>query len=208
MILNYEAEITMDTIFCRAQIGHNMNTLTKKNGMTYDTEVPIPFEYERMLPLRNKAKEGRVNPKGIPYLYLCNDEETAIAECRPWLEQLISVGYFKVKSNLKLVHFTQERKSLKIYFSTPPENEIDKLVWDRINYAFSQPVSVNDFTSDYIPTQILAEIIKNCKYDGIIYKSKLGKGLNIALFNINSVVFQSSKLFEVKDIQYRIDSFY
>src|ERR1035441_9992943 len=35
-----------------------------------------PHPLERMKPLKNRAQEGRVNPKGIPCLYLPTDAET------------------------------------------------------------------------------------------------------------------------------------
>jgi RES domain-containing protein len=36
-----------------------------------------------MYPRPKMAREGRVNPKGISYLYLCDTEKTAMLECRP-----------------------------------------------------------------------------------------------------------------------------
>lgn len=38
-----------------------------------------------MKPLSNSASEGRANPKGIPYLYVATDKETAMSEVRPSL---------------------------------------------------------------------------------------------------------------------------
>lgn len=46
-----------------------------------------------------------------------------------------------------------------------------------------QTVTLN---SDYVPTQIIAELIKSLGYDGIAYKSSLANGHNIALFDLES----------------------
>lgn len=199
-----EETINNDTILYRSQIGHSYQPLTDKEGSAFD-EVPCPFTPERMKPLPDKAREGRINPKGIPYLYLSNDKDTALAESRPWLGELISLGYFEVNRELKLVHFTQEKKATKVYLATPPKEEVDRLVWEDINQAFSRPVIHNESTVDYIPTQVLAEAIKCEGYDGIVYKSSLGKGLNIALFNPSLAKLVKCFLFEVRKIDYSFE---
>lgn len=38
--------------------------------------------------------------------------------------------------------------------------------------------------ADYVPTQVIAELLKNSGYDGIFYKSSLSKdGVNVAFFD-------------------------
>lgn len=41
------------------------------------------------------AHEGRLNTKGIAHSYLAYEEEAALAEVRPWLNQEISLAKFK-----------------------------------------------------------------------------------------------------------------
>jgi hypothetical protein len=36
---------------------------------------------------------------------------------------------------------------------------------------------------DYTPSQYLCEFIKNCGFDGVIYPSSVGAGINLALFD-------------------------
>ena len=201
MASHYEASIQKDNIFCRSQIGHSDRPLEDDDGNEIDM-IPCAFPPKRMKPLKDKAREGRANPKGIPYLYLSNDRETAIAECRPWVGQYVSLGYFRITQKLKLVHFTQEKTSGKIYLSTPPVEEIDRIVWEDINRAFSTPVLPDDLTSDYVPTQILAEVAKSKGYDGIAYKSRLGGGVNVALFDTELAELTSCDLFIVGKVHY------
>ena len=62
------------TIFWRSQKG----CLDNPSGDS--TRGPsVPYEAERMIPRKTQAKEGRVNPKGIPCLYFATDRETSIA---------------------------------------------------------------------------------------------------------------------------------
>lgn len=197
-----EAQLPTGTHLARAQLGHGTRPLENDAGEVLD-EVPSAYPSKRMKPLSNRAKEGRVNPKGIPYLYLSDDINTAIAETRPWIGQYVSVGIFKANRDLKLVHFTEKRKRHTIYLQSPPREEIDRIVWESVNQAFSEPVQPDDEVSDYVPTQIIAEYIKSMNYDGIIYRSKLAKGLNIALFDLASADIVSCQLYQIEGVSLR-----
>lgn len=59
-----------------------------------------------MKPLPDHAKEGRVNPVGIPVLYLASTEESAISEIRPWVGSEVSAPQFKVLRDLKAVNLS------------------------------------------------------------------------------------------------------
>jgi hypothetical protein len=79
--------IPKDSYLWRAQLG---NDWRKENE--FGEEIPAPYSPDRMRPLPGRAKEGRANPKGIPYLYLASIRETALAEVRPWIGSRISVA--------------------------------------------------------------------------------------------------------------------
>jgi hypothetical protein len=89
------------TIFWRAQQGFNLKNETNNNGIS--KELKIPFEHDRMIPFRKKAKGGRANPSGIPHLYLATTKETAMAEVRPWLGSIISLATFKTTKELSII---------------------------------------------------------------------------------------------------------
>ena len=72
--------------------------------------------------------------------------------------------------------------------------------------AFSIPTSNTDFNSDYVPTQIIAELIKSLGYDGIAYKSSLASGHNIALFDIKLANISECDIFEVKKVDFGFKS--
>ena len=54
--------------------------------------------------------------------------------------------------------------------------------------------------AEYVPTQIIAELFKNEGYDGVVYKSSYEKGLNVVLFNLDSVQILNRHLFELRKI--------
>lgn len=66
-----------------------------------------------------------------------------------------------------------------------------------ISYYFSE--------IDYIPTQYICELIKVKGFDGIKFKSSLGKGNHILLFTSKNVRIQKVKLARVKDIIYEFE---
>lgn len=154
-----------------------------------------------MKPLKAEAKEGRANPKGIPYLYTSNRKEIAIAEVRPWLGALLSVGQFKITRDLLIINCSMNENKHIFYLEEPDPQEREKAVWSDIDRAFSRPVSMNDSSADYVPTQILAELFKAEGFDGIAYRSAFGEGFNIAIFDIDVAELINCFLFEVKDIK-------
>ena len=72
--------------------------------------------------------------------------------------------------------------------------------------AFSIPTSNTNFNSDYVPTQIIAEFIKSLGYDGIAYKSSLGNGDNIVLFDLDMATIKENNIYKVKKVEFSFES--
>lgn len=181
-------------IFWRAQLGYKEDPLYD-NGQIVDYNA-IPLPVERMKPLADKAHEGRVNPKGIPCLYLATDEKTAVSEVRPWVGSYVTVAQFETLKDLKVIDCSHGKinpmnvtvadlDKLWKFRQLTPEEAI-KCIWRWIDKGFSEPVDCNDNTADYVPTQIIAELFKTNGFDGIQYKSLFNNGKNLALFDINA----------------------
>ena len=132
-----EKTIPKNRYLWRAQLGHAWEP-HYDNGQKVD-EVPGPYLPERMKPLKYAAREGRANPKGIPYLYLANRKETAMAEVRPWLESLISLAQFLTSRNLRVVDCSNYKPKHMIYFKQPPPRKRIQAVWADIDRAFLVP---------------------------------------------------------------------
>jgi hypothetical protein len=71
----------------RAQLGDHCEEV-EIDGELSSEQGPLPLA--RMKPLAHSPHEGRVNPKGIPCLYLTTEKDTAMAEVRPWIGSLSS----------------------------------------------------------------------------------------------------------------------
>jgi hypothetical protein len=160
---------------------------------------------ERMVPKVDYVGDGRVNPRGIPCLYLASTLSAVISEMRPWVGSYITIAEFKTVRDCRLVDCSLSTTESWLLESTDPErsneepdaNTRENGVWGDIGFAFSKPVTRDEPQLDYIPTQILAEAFRSRGYDGIIYKSLLDKdGKNIALFDLSAAKLTSRQLYK------------
>lgn len=162
-------------------------------------QAPLPPD--RMIPKAEYVGDGRVNPRGIPCLYLASSLNAVISEMRPWIGSYITIGKFKTTRECVLVDCSLStmqssllesvRFNLSLADEARPEESKEPAdtreegVWGDIGFAFSKPVTRDEPHLDYVPTQILAEAFRDAGYDGIIYKSLLDKGgKNVALFDL------------------------
>jgi hypothetical protein len=80
--------IEKSSILFRAQRGYSWRT-EKQGPDDEEFEIPDAHGPARMTPTAEFAGDGRVNPRGIPCLYLASTKETAMAEVRPWVGSYI-----------------------------------------------------------------------------------------------------------------------
>jgi hypothetical protein len=189
--------IEKGTVFWRARLGSD-----------YEGEAPakkaIPYPSSGMKPIVNWQSEGRANPRGIAYLYMATTRETALAEVRPWIGAYISVSQLHTQRDLKVVdcsklHAENDFREL-IYDKT---KKVEDGMWAAIDRAFATPVSKDDETKGYIPTQIIAELFKSADYDGVLYKSLLSEGYNLVLFKCSDAEVLDVNLVTTTSIDFR-----
>lgn len=144
-----------------------------------DSTALVFTEKDMLPPPPHLTPGGRLNPEGMPYLYLAKDEITAIAEQRPWIAAPIVVGTFELTEDVTLYDLTP-----------PPERaSAENFVIRSLGKAFSTPAHRDD-RGAYGPTQFFSEQLKalGARSDppvrGIQYPSALHPdGVNVALFN-------------------------
>ena len=185
-------------------------------GSADEPSVCTPFLPERMVPRADRAHEGRINPKGIPCLYLATTIETAMSEVRPWVDSKISVAVMETTRDLRLIDCTKKH-TLSELFWTPADDssifddeptaaELERLEWIEIDRAFARPVTRSDDTADYAATQILEEVFKSAGADGIAYRSQLSDGNNIALFELNAATVRDCQLYRARTARFEFVS--
>lgn len=146
----------------------------------------VPFSLDEMgPPPEHLATHGRANPVGIPYLYLASDRETAVSEVRPHTGELASVAEFNLVQKLEIVDLRWPRRTISPFLLASDEvplNIGDIGFLEQLGEELTRPVRPQSAAFDYIPTQYLCEFIKACEFQGVMYRSSVGEGVNLALF--------------------------
>lgn len=187
----YFPETSLDRKRLKELIDHLYVDLKEVDTTWYRARIQkakSAFEIKDMMaPPKHLATPGRANPAGIPYLYLASTPETAVCEIRPHTGEFISIADFSLASQLKVVDLRCPRRTVSP-FVLSDEREVALLQGDiefltHLGDELTRPVIPDAAAIDYIPSQYLCELIKNCGYDGVIYASSVGAGINLALFN-------------------------
>lgn len=139
------------------------------------------------------ASHGRANPAGIPYLYLGSSKHTAVSEIRPHTGEQATVARFVLGADLQVIDLRDPRRAVSPF---PPffedEEEIASLrneisFLQSLGEELTRPVLPRSAAIDYIPSQYLCEFIKQSGYDGVLYRSSVSEGANLALFDPSAV---------------------
>ncbi|MCC8433455.1 RES family NAD+ phosphorylase [Brevibacillus sp. M2.1A] len=131
---------------------------------------------ELAAPPEHLVGTGRLNQRGIRYLYVADIAKTAVAELRPWINAVITVADVKAKRNLKVIDFVPK--------DTDNESSFKRIIGE----LFSRPVRPDISDIEYLPTQCIAEFVKRNGYDGVRYASAVNPGgINYCLFDPDCV---------------------
>ena len=165
-------------------------------------EQQQPYSLDQMgKPLAALTGNGRANPVGIPCLYVASDTNTAIAEIRPHKGEMVSVAEFEVDGKIGLADLRYPRKTISPFQLSEEQIRLLRRYMDylcRLSEELTMPVLPKTAHLEYLPSQYLCEFIKHCGFDGVIYTSAMGPGVNYAIFN-------DAKVTGVDVHQYRID---
>ena len=147
-----------------------------------------PFTIDEMgAPSKRLAAHGRVNPPGIPYLYVGSQVDTAVAEIRPHTGEVACVADFVILNKISVVDLCAPRERVSP-LALSEANAIGQLradipVLERWGEELTRPVLPSGVAIDYIPSQYLCEVIKKCGFAGVVYRSSVSTGRNLALFD-------------------------
>lgn len=152
---------------------------------------------EMTAPRSDRAPGQRLNPAGIPYLYLSSDLKTCIAELRPWRGAWLTVAEFVVSESFRVFDVTkltdaeerQLREKREEHAVERPGKKHDLLVIRLVARELSIPAHHDD-QGAYGATQYISENLKALgtgprepRVEGIRYSSAMNpSGFNVALF--------------------------
>jgi hypothetical protein len=97
------------------------------------------------------------------------------------------VADFTTPATLKLADLRAPRKMVSPFVLADAvdigrmRNDLPFL--ERLGDELTRPVIPQSAAIDYTPSQYLCEFIKKCGYQGVIYRSSVSNGINLALFD-------------------------
>lgn len=143
-------------------------------------------------PPKESAVEGRLNCKGVSFLYTSSDANTVIYELRPIKNEIISIAEFVSNKDLRFADLRKKR---------PKKYDNDDVLYPlltRIANEFSKPHYAGH---NYWFTQYLAGQFINMGFDGVVFKSSLHpEGDNLVFFHSNDCDAVNSHLHRVERI--------
>ena len=169
--------IPLGTVFYRARVP-KLFPKDINDFDVYSEMGPPPLE---------KSGNGRMSPAGIVYLYLSDKKETALKECANESQNVLTAK-FVTKKEMLIVDLSEDWQvdRLSIFDSDYDHNNYwIKQFISKFVSEISQPVvksDINNKSYQYTLTQILAEYIRQQKFDGICYSSSKGIGKNYVFF--------------------------
>lgn len=166
-----------------------------------DARKPRSIE-EMGAPPRELARAGRMNPPGIPYLYLAMSEATAIAEVRPWKGASVSIARYTLPRDFQVADLT-DAPGIIPFGNSDLSTEVEQQRLLRfLGREFSRPVNPDAADVDYVPTQYLTELIQDSGFEGILYPSALGSDANLVLFEHKDLAPDQAWLQEITQVAY------
>lgn len=154
------------------------------------------------------SSPGRANPLGIPYLYVSTEPKTVIDEVRATHYDMVTIGTFKAKKQLRILNI----RAMDIYEYDPFSFEDDltetlqaMMYLSVLKKELSKPMRRSDSELEYLLTQYICEFAKNLNFDGIQYASILNHdGTNLAIFNDEKLACTETNNYSVSkvDIEY------
>ncbi|MBM3302745.1 MAG: RES family NAD+ phosphorylase [Deltaproteobacteria bacterium] len=160
-------------------------------------ESDSPLGADKMsAPPEDIVKAGRVNPPGIPMLYAAMEKDTAVTEVRPEKGANVTIARLAAKGPLRVVDLTSV-PVIPDPFACGEDTLASSIVRNAflrcLNTSLSVPVRREDIDIEYLPTQYVAEVIRDAGYDGILYTSSLAEGgKNVVVFDPKQVMIDDA----------------
>lgn len=175
--------------------------VTDKNKINKEEKFYGYGAKESFVPPINLTRDLRANYKYIPYLYCSNNPYISLVEVRPRMGSLVSIATIINNYPIRLLDFTVSNKPSKM-------TEAKMNLFSDLSVLYSTPIASDDDVLEYIPTQFIAEYVKNRGYDGIAFSSSLTPEINkehpdrfnIVVFNYGKCSVIKSNVVEIQGI--------
>lgn len=202
--LRQKIEDYLQELFVRAEeIVNSDSSFYRARHHEFDQREAFPRN-EMGAPPKHKTSQGRIQPQGQPVLYTATDADTAIAETRPSVDSLLTVGEFRPNcgEHIRVLNLTRHQK----FSDCVGTSSIDEKKWNSIlkSIYFSQREFSRQLHADqpgkYLDTIYISQLIREKGFDGVAYKSLLHEG------GVNYAFFTPEKLSCTETFVYKVTS--
>lgn len=170
-------EVKAGSLWFRGRIGVTASAIHFGDCMV--TRVATPYTEQEISALPPpRASAGRTNRQGVSVLYLASEIDTALAEIRPHPSHLISVGGFRARKDLRVARFDLP---IAPFSSSDTRLDLFALIY-HIDSLLSAPV-IPEERHRYAATQLLADVLIRHGFEGVVYRSSVGSGINLCAFD-------------------------
>lgn len=150
------------------------------------------------------CKAGRANAAGIRVLYVADSAETAIAEIRPHIGAVVSVGQFRPRRRMNVFDLSKppSMAALDPFCEGFAKEMRTAAFFAKLNEEFSRPIPPFAPERDYAPTQIVAEFIAEHGFAGVKYRSAMRPdGCNYVFFDCAELETVAIETFKVREVR-------
>jgi len=128
---------------------------------------------------------------------------------RPHTGEVACVATFSIPPNLTIVDLRNPRKLVSPFLledaSSIGQLRADIPFLERLGQELTRPVLPQGAAIDYVPSQYLCEFIKKSGFDGVLYRSAVSEGINLALFDPTKVVASEVSLYNVTRVMVTVE---
>lgn len=198
-IPNIEGKLDAGVRLFRTRIGYDARA-TPLMGWGDERHYRPFVESDLSSPPPVVASGGRMNRQGVAFLYMATDSDTAIAETRPHPGHFCSVGEFEASRALRVADLS----AIEVTDFASSDKRLDEfLLLKTLDGLFSMPVTPEG-RSSYHFTQLLADCIRQLGFDAVRYRSSVGKGSNVVVFDPSVFAFVpgSARVVKISALSY------
>ncbi|RUX10538.1 RES domain-containing protein [Mesorhizobium sp. M8A.F.Ca.ET.059.01.1.1] len=181
-----ESNIAEGTLWYRGRIGFSRT----ETHVDFDrvTRIVTPYKGADISALApQRASAGRMNRAGVSVLYVASEIETALAEIRPHPGHTISVAGFRPTRSFRVARF-----DVPIGNFCNSDKRLDEYALiHHVDSLLSLPV-VPEERHLYATTQLLADVLIRRGFDAISYRSSVGTGKNLCVFEPSLFTFDET----------------
>ena len=151
----------------------------KKGSIFYRARIAkdkIGYKIKEMgTPPKGCRSAGRINPEGIPILYLSGDNKTVLNEIRAAIFDFVTIGKFKLQKDMTVVNLSAISTTSPFEYDVRLEQfAVNRRIFQEIAQEIAKPLRRSDSPLEYLPTQYITEFIKSQKrYEGVEFASTL-----------------------------------